>query len=421
MNRSRRTVVRPTSSKNYLKPTAASIGKSRNALTDVTSQATNRKPGYTGGVGGASGFKTGESVRGRRSVRRLPLQNRSVNSKVEVPVSGKRPLVHIYNDENSPIVVDDESMEVEVNDGERMETEPVLSLMPHFSEKTQQILEEINEKFAFLETQNHDDDTYDPVMVADYSPDIFDYLRKLELKFSPNADYMRFQNNLNWTYRKELVDWLVKVHERFQLLPETLFLTINIMDRFLSKKQVTLNRFQLVGITALLIASKYEEINYPTLADICHILDNEYTKRDILQAEKFMIDTLEFEIGWPGPMSFLRKISRADFYHYEIRTFAKYFLESVLMEPQLVASPISWIAAGAYFLSKIILKDDIWSSKHVYYSGYTRDQLLPLVITLCEVCKKGRASKNAIWDKYSTGKFHHSSQLFDKWVDSMKS
>ena len=68
-----------------------------------------------------------------------------------------------------------------------------------------------------------------------------------------------------------------------------------------------------------------------------------------------MINTLNFEFGWPGPMSFLRRVSKADDYEYDTRTVAKYLLETSIMEPELVAAPPSWLAAGAYYLSKIII------------------------------------------------------------------
>ena len=76
----------------------------------------------------------------------------------------------------------------------------------------------------------------------------------------PNPHYMEFQTEIQWSMRAVLMDWLVQVHGRFALLPETLFLTVNYVDRFLSAKIVSIGKLQLVGATALLIASKYEEM-----------------------------------------------------------------------------------------------------------------------------------------------------------------
>ena len=77
----------------------------------------------------------------------------------------------------------------------------------------------------------------------------------------PNANYMDYQVEIQWSMRSVLIDWVVQVHYRFSLLPETLFLCVNFIDRFLSCKIISMDRLQLVGATAMLIAAKYEEIN----------------------------------------------------------------------------------------------------------------------------------------------------------------
>lgn len=75
-----------------------------------------------------------------------------------------------------------------------------------------------------------------------------------------------------------LVGWLNEVHLKFKLLPETLFLTINLIDRYCEKKQIMRTNYQLLGVTAMLIASKYEEIYAPEIRDFVYITDKAYTK-----------------------------------------------------------------------------------------------------------------------------------------------
>ena len=79
----------------------------------------------------------------------------------------------------------------------------------------------------------------------------------------PNADYMDGQNDITWEMRQTLVDWLLQVHLRYHMLPGTLWIAINIIDRFLTKCVVSMAKLQLVGVTAIFIASKYEEILAP--------------------------------------------------------------------------------------------------------------------------------------------------------------
>ena len=91
------------------------------------------------------------------------------------------------------------------------------------------------------------------------------------------------QPHINETMRCILVDWLVEVHYKFKLFPETLYLTVNLLDRFLSKSKesITKRDLQLVGVTALLISSKYEERYIPELQELTYICDGAYTKAKV--------------------------------------------------------------------------------------------------------------------------------------------
>lgn len=132
------------------------------------------------------------------------------------------------------------------------------------------------------------DDMDDPLMVSEYVVEIFNYLREQELLTLPTPDYMERQKDLHWKMRGILVDWLVEVHQKFRLLPETLFLAVNIIDRFLSLRVCSLPKLQLVGITALFIASKYEEVMCPSIANFIYMADGGYTDDEILKAEQYV-------------------------------------------------------------------------------------------------------------------------------------
>lgn len=176
----------------------------------------------------------------------------------------------------------------------------------------------------------------------------------------PIPDYMANQAEIQWSMRSVLMDWLVQVHQRFNLLPETLFLTVNYIDRFLSHKIVSLGKLQLVGATAIFIAAKFEEITAPSVQEIVYMVDGGYTVDEILKAERFMLTILDFDLGWPGPMSFLRRISKADEYDLETRTVAKYFLELAIMDERFVCTPPSFVAAGAHCLARMLLNKGNW-------------------------------------------------------------
>lgn len=206
------------------------------------------------------------------------------------------------------------------------------------------------------------EDLEDPLMVAEYANDIFEYLRDLEVKTIPNPNYMDHQDELEWKMRGILIDWLVEVHTRFHLLPETLFLAVNIIDRFLSEKVVQLDRLQLVGITALFIASKYEEVLSPHVSNFRHVADDGFSDKEILAAERFILSTLNYDLSYPNPMNFLRRISKADNYDVQSRTIGKYLMEISLLDHRFMMYRPSHVAAGAMYLTRLMLDRGEWVS-----------------------------------------------------------
>jgi G2/mitotic-specific cyclin 2 len=200
----------------------------------------------------------------------------------------------------------------------------------------------------------------DPQMVAEYVQEIFEYYKEIEDATLPNPDYIDHQEDLDWSMRGILVDWLIEVHTRFRLLPETLFLAVNIVDRFLSHKVIPLDRFQLVGVTAMFIASKYEEVLSPHIGNFVHIADERFTVEEVLAAERYTLSVLKYDLSYPNPMNFLRRISKADNYDVQTRTIGKYLIEISLLDHRFMQYRQSHIAAGAMYLSRLILERGPW-------------------------------------------------------------
>jgi len=254
-----------------------------------------------------------------------------------------------------------------------------------------------------------EDEQWDTSMVAEYGDEIFGYMKSLEQRMTPNPRYMEQQQEIQWSMRAVLIDWVVQVHGRFSLLPETLFLTVNYIDRFLSCKIVSLAKLQLVGATALFVAAKYEEVNCPTIQEIIYMVDGGYSVDELLKAERFMLSMLQFELGWPGPMSFLRRISKADDYDLETRTLAKYFLEITIMDERMVGCAPSFTAAGAHCMARLMLGKGEWTLPHAHFSGYTYAQLRQLLQTILDCCEDPRKHHSAVFEKYADKRFKRSS------------
>jgi G2/mitotic-specific cyclin 1/2 len=263
--------------------------------------------------------------------------------------------------------------------------------------------EEITEHFDEpLDLDKEDVD--DPLMVSEYVVEIFEYLKELEIATMANPDYMDSQNELEWKMRGILVDWLLEVHTRFRLLPETLFLAVNIIDRFLSSKIVQLDRLQLVGVTAMFIASKYEEVLSPHVQNFRHVADDGFTEEEILSAERFVLTALNYDLSYPNPMNFLRRISKADNYDIQTRTLGKYLLEIGCLDHRFLAHPPSQVAAAAMYLARMVLERGPWDATLVHYSGYSEEEIQPVLNLMIDYLSSP-VLHEAFFKKYASKKF----------------
>ncbi|KAI1549832.1 hypothetical protein PtrCC142_002878 [Pyrenophora tritici-repentis] len=259
------------------------------------------------------------------------------------------------------------------------------------------------------------EDVDDPLMVSEYVVEIFEYLKELEIATMANPDYMDSQTELEWKMRGILVDWLLEVHTRFRLLPETLFLAVNIIDRFLSAKIVQLDRLQLVGVTAMFIASKYEEVLSPHVQNFRHVADDGFTEEEILSAERFVLAALNYDLSYPNPMNFLRRISKADNYDIQTRTLGKYLLEIGCLDHRFLAHPPSQVAAAAMYLSRLVLERGPWDATLTHYAGYTEEEIQPVLQLMIDYLS-GPVVHEAFFKKYASKKFLKASIVLRKWA-----
>lgn len=178
----------------------------------------------------------------------------------------------------------------------------------------------------------------------------------------PSPDYMEGQTEINWSMRQTLVDWLLQVHLRYHMLPETLWIAVNIVDRFLSKRVVSLLKLQLVGVTAMFIAAKYEEILAPSVEEFVFMTERGYSKEEILKGERIMLQTLDFKVShYCSPYSWMRKISKADDYDLQTRTLSKFLTEVTLLDHRFLRVKPSLVAAVGMYTARKMLGGD-WVS-----------------------------------------------------------
>lgn len=247
----------------------------------------------------------------------------------------------------------------------------------------------------------------DPRMVAEYAREILRYERDLEVCdessfMRPDPYYVNEQPELDWGMRWALMDWLVQVHGMHMLRHEVLFLAVNYIDRLLSRQTVSAQKLLLVGVTGLFLAAKYEgwpHLSVRQMADWCA---GTYTEEQILAAERVMLAKLNYELGWPGPLSFLWRIGEADGNDADTSVLAVYFLEVAIMDKRFVAWRPSFAAAVAYRLAMVMLKKGDWSETHVTSSGYGCDEMRSQVNALLGCCRDQAKHHPAVFEKYQS-------------------
>ncbi|KAG4300945.1 hypothetical protein PCK1_002644 [Pneumocystis canis] len=253
-------------------------------------------------------------------------------------------------------------------------------------------------------------------MVSEYVEEIIGYMRELEVLTLPLPDYMDRQKELQWKMRGILVDWLIEVHAKFRLLPETLFLSVNIIDRFLSLRVCSLPKLQLVGITALFIAAKYEEVMCPSIQNFIYMADGGYTNEEILKAEQYVLQVLGYDMSYPNPINFLRRVSKADNYDIQTRTVAKYLMEISLLDHRFLPFVPSNIAASGIYLARIMVTGGDWNANLIHYSGYKESDLLPCSKIMLDYLSHSVIKHEAFFKKYASKKFMKVSLFVRDWV-----
>lgn len=136
-------------------------------------------------------------------------------------------------------------------------------------------------------------------------------MRELEPIYKIDPLYLStVQNEIKDTSRAFLVEWIIDVHRKFKLMPETLYLTVNIIDRYLALCNIKKSQLHMLGVTALLISTKYEEIYPPELKDLLQVSENKFTKEEVLSMENEILTILEFNFMAPSAFRFLERYKK---------------------------------------------------------------------------------------------------------------
>ena len=175
-------------------------------------------------------------------------------------------------------------------------------------------------------------------------------LEEKQATIKPQIGYMNNQTEINEIMRAILIDWIIDIHLRFNLRQETLFMTIWLIDTYLSYAFVPRDKFQLLGITCLLISCKSHEIYYPQQNKLIEMTDNAYTKEEMLKMENEILKKLNFYIVCPNPIDFYNILSKMFNFEKKHYYLGNYFIESALVYYQILKYSSSVIASSCAYL-----------------------------------------------------------------------
>ncbi|KAL4435288.1 hypothetical protein ABPG74_017380 [Tetrahymena malaccensis] len=222
----------------------------------------------------------------------------------------------------------------------------------------------------------------------EYIREIISHLRATENNFSAKGGYMGIvQKEINERMRSILLDWLVDVHFKFKLRTETLFITINLIDRYLEQVPLESSRLQLLGITSLFIAAKYEEVySVPHISDLVYVCDNAYKKEEIFDMEGSILKVLNFNILCVTSFRFLDYFIQFDELGEKNYYLARYLIEIALLEYKMISNSPSLLASAAiYLVNKIRKRDVAWKESMIEITGYLEQDIRPCAKLICHI------------------------------------
>ncbi|OBT60043.1 hypothetical protein VE03_10394, partial [Pseudogymnoascus sp. 23342-1-I1] len=221
-------------------------------------------------------------------------------------------------------------------------------------------------------------DADDPLMASEYVDEIFDHLRVLEVSTMPDPAYMNYQDDLEWCMR------------------------VNILDRFLSVNEVDTNNLQLAGLASILIAAKYEEIRSNHI--IVNFLRNGFSVPRILRAERYILSALNYDLSYPSPMNFLRRILKAGDFDLMTRTASLYFVQISLLDHRFISYRPSQIAAASAYLARKIFGNGVWDATVAQYAGYSEQQIKQVFLLMVDYLARPVAHRN-FYSHYAKAEF----------------
>ncbi|XP_048594114.1 putative cyclin-B3-1 isoform X3 [Brassica napus] len=246
------------------------------------------------------------------------------------------------------------------------------------------------------------DDESNQLEVAEYVDDIYQFYWTSEALNPALGYYLSTQTKVSPVTRGILINWLIEVHFKFHLMHETLYLTMNLLDRYLSQVPVQKNEMQLIGLTALLLASKYEDYWHPRIKDLISISAESYTRQQILGMERIMLKQLKFRLNEATPYVFMLRFLKAARSNKKLEQLAFYLIELCLVEYEALKFKPSLLCASAIYVARCTLRmTPVWTpllNNHTHYNVSQMKDCSDMILRFHKAAKTGKL--RVTYDKY---------------------
>ncbi|KAI9825838.1 MAG: hypothetical protein M1832_000778 [Thelocarpon impressellum] len=231
-----------------------------------------------------------------------------------------------------------------------------------------------------------------------YQADVLRHMEHMELNTLPDVASIDIQSEIQWFMRPYLLDFLIEAHAAFQLLPETLFLAVNLLDRYCSRRVVYKRHYQLVGCASLLIAAKYgdRKDRVPTIRELKSMCCSLYDDDMFTQMEWHVLQTLDWLIGHPTVDGFLQMALSDAPYDHEVEHMSWYICEIAMFHKDFVSTKPSVMARSALALARCILgrREPAFSAWAADYDSMTMVSLSQQLHRPSQVLSKKYASSH---------------------------
>lgn len=176
-------------------------------------------------------------------------------------------------------------------------------------------------------------------------------------------------SKLNHRWRDGLIDWLVDLSNEGNLRPTTMWMAVNMIDRFMGIRSISGDKIPLLGVSALFIAAKYEEMEYQPVHKFMSLTDFVYDGKEIVNGERALLKTVGYSLSkFCSPYGWMQRISRAGSFDAQTQALSDYLVHVTLFDPRFVTVKISLKAAIAIYCARRMLgRKDHWVSLPASY------------------------------------------------------